>query len=206
LGSLEVNFEEGALVASNKYIVGRASDLAEGERMIVEVNNRSIGIFNVDGKYFGLANRCPHKGAEMCRGHVVGHLSSSGPGEFEYDTARKYVMCPWHGWEFDVVTGQSYFDPTGVRTRPYAVEVEGGAAVISEVDGGEASYTPGEYAVISQNEKFGLVDEAPVELDGRLPGPYTAETIPITVEDDYLVVNLRPARPARGASKVEETA
>src|SRR5664280_3826432 len=77
--------------------------------MIVEVNNRSIGIFNVDGKYFGLANKCPHKGAEMCKGHVVGHLSSDGPGDFEYDTSRKYVMCPWHGWEFDVVTGQSYF-------------------------------------------------------------------------------------------------
>jgi 3-phenylpropionate/trans-cinnamate dioxygenase ferredoxin subunit len=193
-------------VASNKYVVGRASDLGEGERMIVEVNNRSIGIFNINGKFFGLANSCPHKGAEMCKGHIVGHLSSPVPGEFEYDTSRKYVMCPWHGWEFDIATGQSYFDPTGVRTRPYSVEVEGGSAVISEVDGGEASYTPGEYAVIAQDPGFALHEGVVGEVDGRKPGPYSAETIPITVEDDYLVVNFRPVRPPRAARKVEETA
>ena len=186
-------------MASNKYIVGKTSDLPDGERMIVEVNNRSIGIFNVGGKYYGMANTCPHKGAEMCKGHVVGQLTSDGPGHFEYDTSKQFVMCPWHGWEFDITTGQSYFDPTGVRARPYRVEVEDGEAVVTEVEHGEVSYTPGEYAVYAQqhNYNFAVTQEAPVS--GRLPGPYTAETIPITVEDDYIVVNFRPARPPRPA-------
>ena len=196
-------------MASNKYIVGKASDLAEGERMVVEVNNRSIGIFNVGGKYYGLSNVCPHKGAEMCRGHVVGLLSSNGPGHFEYDTSKQFVMCPWHGWEFDITTGQSYFDPTGVRVRPYPVEVEDGQAVISEVEGGEASYTPGEYAVYAQqhNHNFAVTEGKPAgSIGNREPGPYAAETIPITVEDDYLVVNFRPARPPRPAKSGGEQA
>ena len=66
-------------MASRKYVVGRASDVAEGERLIVSVNNRSIGIFNVDGKFYGLPNSCPHKGAEMCRGVLLGELSLLRP-------------------------------------------------------------------------------------------------------------------------------
>jgi 3-phenylpropionate/trans-cinnamate dioxygenase ferredoxin subunit len=172
--------------------------------MIVEVNNRSIGIFNVGGQFFGIANNCPHKGAEMCRGHLVGELTSTGPGELEYDPSRKYLMCPWHGWEFDITTGRSYFDPTGVRARPYQVEVEDGSVALGEVEDGAASYTPGEYAVLTQLHNYNFAvsaEEQPTGQSTRLPGPYTAETIPITVEDDYLVVNLRPPRPVGPAAR-----
>ncbi|WP_433046019.1 Rieske (2Fe-2S) protein [Dactylosporangium sp. CS-033363] len=162
--------------AGRKYVVGRAADLADGERLIVTVGGRSIGIFNVGGKFYGLPNSCPHKGAEMCRGVLVGELSSPRPGEFSYDADRRYVTCPWHGWEFDIATGQSYFDPTGTRTRTYAVEVEPSPG----------SFTPGEYARLVQ-DGFRL----------REPGPYSVETFAVTVEDDYLVVDLAPVRPKR---------
>jgi len=179
-----------AAVASRKYVVGRAADLAEGERMVAVVNNRSIGIFNVGGQYFGLLNRCPHRGAELCHGRFVGDLSATAPGEYHYDAGRRLLMCPWHGWEFDVATGQSYFDPARVRARPYAVDVEKGDLVAREIASGEASFTPAQYAAVA--------DHPPPGQDGRVPGPYKAETVEITVEDDYLVVNLRPPRPARG--------
>jgi nitrite reductase/ring-hydroxylating ferredoxin subunit len=183
-------------VASRKFVVGRADDLADGERMVAVVNNRSIGIFNIGGRYYGLLNRCPHRGAELCQGRFVGNLTAEAPGVYAYDASRQLLMCPWHGWEFDVATGQSFFDPAGVRARPYTVEVEKGAIVARELETGETSFTPQQYAAIAG-------DQAPGP-DGRIPGPYKAETVEITVEDDYLVVNLRPPRPARAASTNQE--
>lgn len=178
-----------AALASRKFVVGRAADLAEGERMVAVVNNRSIGIFNVGGRFYGLLNRCPHRGAELCQGRFVGDLSATAPGEYVYDADKQLLMCPWHGWEFDVATGQSYFDPVGVRARPFAVDVEKGEIVAREIESGEASFTPAQYAAVAGDQ--------PPGPNGRVPGPYRAETVEITVEDDYLVVNLRPPRPAR---------
>lgn len=177
-------------VANRRYVVGRAADLADGERMVAVVNNRSIGIFNIGGRYYGLLNRCPHRGAELCQGRFVGDLSAAAPGDYRYDADRRLLMCPWHGWEFDVATGQSYFDPVRVRARPFAVDVEKGDIVAREIERGEASFTPARYAAVAGHP--------PPGPDGRVPGPYRAETVDITVEDDYLVVNLRPPRPARG--------
>jgi nitrite reductase/ring-hydroxylating ferredoxin subunit len=181
--------------------VGRASDLKDGERMIVTVNNRSIGIFNVGGRFHGLPNQCPHKGAEMCRGVLVGDLSSPAPGTFVYDSGRKFITCPWHGWEFDVETGQSYFDPGRTRVRTYAVEVEDGNAALADLGGGSVnqSPTPEEYVRMAQ-AGYKLSEEgggAASAAGTRVPGPYSVETVTVNVEDDYLIVDLAPARPRR---------
>jgi nitrite reductase/ring-hydroxylating ferredoxin subunit len=150
--------------STRRYVVGKVADVPEGGRIIVDVNGRSIGIFNLAGEFFALLNRCPHAGAEMCRGDVVGEVSSERPGDYRFDGSRKFVVCPWHGWEFDLRTGRSYFDPLRTRVRRYEVEVQSGSAV-SGTD--------------------------------RTPGPYTAETLEISVEDDYLVVDLSPSRRTR---------
>jgi nitrite reductase/ring-hydroxylating ferredoxin subunit len=180
---------------ANKYVVGRVADLPVGSRLLVEVGGRSIGVFNIDGRYYGLINRCPHKGAEMCRGNIVASLSSDRPGHFTYDPETKLLMCPWHGWEFDVRTGQSYVDPGRTRIRTYDVEVAGGGEVVPLVETGELGVAkdparpgPDEFAA-----------SGPLQIDetGRAKGPYTAETIEVVVEDDYVVVNLRPRRAGR---------
>jgi 3-phenylpropionate/trans-cinnamate dioxygenase ferredoxin subunit len=143
-------------------------DVPEGGRLIVDVDGRSIGVFRVDGRYYALLNRCPHLGAELCRGEVLGLLESDAPGRYRHDPNRKLLACPWHGWEFDLATGQSYFDPERTRVRPYAVAVEAGDVVARDVGDGRAA------------------------LAGDLTkGPYMAETFPVSVEDDYLVLTLR---------------
>lgn len=167
----------------DRFVVARASDLGDGERLLVELNGRSIGIFNLSGRYYGLLNRCPHRGAELCKGQVSGMVCSEAPGEFEYDRTRPLVLCPWHGWEFDITSGQSFFDPRGLRARPYQVDVEAGSAVMSEMDRGEVAWTPEQHAE--------LVGKGRAPGFGAVPGPYKVETIDVAVEDDYLVVNLR---------------
>jgi nitrite reductase/ring-hydroxylating ferredoxin subunit len=185
---------------ARKFVVGKVDELKDGEGMVVTVNDRSIGVFQVHGEFYGLVNRCPHKGGELCKGRLVGNLMSDGPGRFTYDASTKLLMCPWHGWEFDVRTGQSYLDPTTVRVRPYQVQVEEGQLVLNEVDAGQVGVSAGDRRPIEQ----GTLPH-PV-VPGRLPGPYQAETIPITVEDEYIVVNLDPVRPPRRPKPVEETA
>jgi len=118
----------------------------------VTVRGRSIAVFNLDGEFFGLFNRCPHQGGPMCEGILTGLIESHEPGKYEYSRAGEIIRCPWHGWEFDVRTGQSFCDPSKINLRSYPVEVAEGQRVVQ--------------------------------------GPYVAETIPVTVEEQYVIVDL----------------
>lgn len=107
-----------------KHVVARADEIPPGDRKIVEVEGRSIGIFNLGGEYFALRNRCPHQGGALCEGRLWGVLRADLPGEFEYEPRREILTCPWHGWEFHVRTGRSWCAPEWLRVRSYPLSVE----------------------------------------------------------------------------------
>ena len=56
----------------SRQVVARKAEVAPGSCKIVSARGREIGLFEIGGEYFGLSNRCPHKGAELCRGMIVG--------------------------------------------------------------------------------------------------------------------------------------
>lgn len=147
----------------SRHVVARIDELADGDRKIVEIQGRSIGLFRVGEKYFAVRNVCPHQAGPLCRGHTTGLLESSGPGEFRYSRRGEMLRCPWHGWEFDIRTGQSWVDPARLRVRAYRTSVESGRDL--------------------------LTDEPPAATAG-VPGPYTAETYQVSVDEDYVVVEL----------------
>ena len=105
-------------------------ELPPGTRKFLTIDERPIAIFNIKGEFFGLLNRCPHQGAALCEGPLIGLAQSSDPGEIEYTRLGEIIRCPWHGWEFDIRTGQSYCDPKRFRARAYPVNVEPGASVV----------------------------------------------------------------------------
>ena len=151
----------------DKYVVARADDVPEGERIIVEVEGESIGIFHHEGEFYAVRNKCPHQGAELCKGLMVGLLEAERPGQFRFDMTHKLLACPWHGWEFDLKTGESYFDPQRTRVRQFPVELQDGETVAQSVGGGQ---------------KDGI----------RLAkGPYKLDLLPVSVEEEYLVLTLR---------------
>ena len=135
-----------------RHVVARVSDIPEGSRRCVEVEGRAIGIFNVKGEFYALLDRCPHEGGSLCRGDIVGLLESDDPGKYRYTRQGEMVKCPWHGWEFDIRTGQSWCEPKRTRVRRYNVSVQSGG-----------------------------------ELE---KGPYRVETCPVSVEENYVVIEL----------------
>jgi 3-phenylpropionate/trans-cinnamate dioxygenase ferredoxin subunit len=88
----------------------------------------------------------------MCEGILTGLIESDEPGRYSYSRKGEIIRCPWHGWEFDVRTGQSYCEPERIQVRSYPVEVAEGQRVVQ--------------------------------------GPYVAETVPVSVEEQYVVVDV----------------
>lgn len=89
--------------------VAKLKQLSEGCGIQVEVDGQSIALFRLHGKVYALDGTCPHKGGPL--------------GEGEIDGA--YVSCPWHGWQFDVATGQCHGRATkSVVSYPVRVDSE----------------------------------------------------------------------------------
>ena len=145
-----------------KYVVCAADEIPPGARKVVEVAGRSIGIFNLGGEYFALRNSCPHQGGPLCVGQVSGFLMARVPGEYTYVRRGEIVRCPWHGWEFDIRTGQSWFDPQKTRVRTYPVSIKAQPAPAPN----------------------------PLAEAGLEKGPYVAESYPVTVEQRMIVVEI----------------
>jgi 3-phenylpropionate/trans-cinnamate dioxygenase ferredoxin subunit len=147
-----------------KHVVAKVGEIGPGTRLIVTVAGRSIGVFNVGGKLYALRNRCPHQGGPLCEGGPVqSRLESAGPGNYLLRTETKLVACPWHGWEYDLATGQSWWSPTRSRVRAYPVSVLADELMEESLEPGPA---------------------------GRIKGPYVAETYEVGVAEALVVVEL----------------
>jgi 3-phenylpropionate/trans-cinnamate dioxygenase ferredoxin subunit len=110
-----------------RHVVARVGDIPPGSSRLVELRGRRIALFHADGAYYALADRCPHEGGSLCAGRLVGRLTSPGPGQYCLQHPRELVQCPWHGWEFDLRTGQSWCDPRRLKVRSFKVTVEPGS-------------------------------------------------------------------------------
>jgi nitrite reductase/ring-hydroxylating ferredoxin subunit len=180
-----------------RYVVGTVDEIQPGTRKIVDVDGRSIGVFNVNGEYFAVLNRCPHQAGPLCKGNTHGLLRADMPGEYHYSRPGEILRCPWHGWEFDLRTGQSWFDPVQVRVRRYDVTVESGASLMSERGGetGTGDVVPPAAPGTTPEEIAAAADPNAVEptdpwMEGMQPGPYVAETFPVVVEQQYVIVEI----------------
>ena len=147
--------------ATARYVVAAVDEIAPGERKIVTVAGRSIGVFNVGGEFFALRNRCPHQGGALCEGQLWGVLQSERPGEFDFRPSREVIACPWHGWEFHLRTGQSWCAPEKLKVSRYAVNLVTGQDL-----------------------------EGDPPAPGMVKGPYVAETYPVARDGAYLMVEL----------------
>ena len=115
--------------AGTRYAVGAIDEFVAGQAKLVEVNGRSIGIFRIDDQIIAVLNLCPHAGAPLCRGQVRGTTLSGAPGEFRWGRQGEILACPWHGWEFDLLTGECLTDRR--KLHRYPVYIEDGMVYVS---------------------------------------------------------------------------
>lgn len=106
-----------------QLIVCKADEIAPGERHIFESEGISIGVYNIKGSFHAIKNVCPHAGAPLCRGHIQTTHRPGAVGEFVPALEGRVLRCPWHGWEFDIVTGKGLYDRNS-RVATYPVEVD----------------------------------------------------------------------------------
>lgn len=107
----------------NRVTICAATEIAKGEKRIVQLEKFSVGVFNIEGKFYAIKNACPHYGAPLCQGHIQTTHRPGEVGEFEPALEGRVIRCPWHGWEFDVVSGKGLYDRNG-RVATYAVEMD----------------------------------------------------------------------------------
>ena len=92
---------------ANFVKVAQAADIPDGEGRSFEIEGKTIAVFNVGGQFHATDGTCPHRGGPLGEGYLE----------------EKVVTCPWHGWRFDVTTGQSPVNPTAtIPCLPVKVE------------------------------------------------------------------------------------
>lgn len=117
-----------------EYAVAKETDLADGERILVEVEERSIGVFRIDGEYYAYADFCVHQGGPCCEGKLSGTRTATFDREalethVEWVHEGKVLTCPWHGWEFELTSGDCLSN-TNYRLPDYPVRTEGGEIIV----------------------------------------------------------------------------
>jgi nitrite reductase/ring-hydroxylating ferredoxin subunit len=90
-------------------VVCRTDEIPTGERKIIEVNGLSIGVFHHNGQWYALRNSCLHRGGPVCTGTLENNI----------------LICPWHGFQYDVTNGRLIEDPSA-KLATYPVEVRDG--------------------------------------------------------------------------------
>ena len=122
-------------MTSNGHDIGALKDFDCGRPYRVEVGGRALVVVRRDDdRLYALRDTCPHQGARLSDGRVGGTSLACKPGEvIEYGRIGEILTCPWHGWEYDLCTGQSLINPQRVRVAAYPVRVESGRVLVDLV-------------------------------------------------------------------------
>ena len=90
--------------------IAPTTELPNGERLFIEVEGKSLVVFNIADQYFAIGDVCSHDDGPVGDGDIEG----------------LNIVCPRHGGEFDVRTGQAVQMPAVVDIPAYPVRVVDG--------------------------------------------------------------------------------
>src|SRR5919201_1489223 len=114
-----------AAADSTRVVVCAVGDVPEGGMLAVELDGRKyVVVRDAVGGYHALRDICPHEGAPLSAGSL--HRVVVGDRQGDYRLSEQCVLrCPWHGWEYDVATGQSLVEPDSVRVNRLPLQIQG---------------------------------------------------------------------------------
>jgi nitrite reductase/ring-hydroxylating ferredoxin subunit len=114
--------------------VAKLTDVPDGDYRIFALDALEVGIFRVGDKILAYENICPHAGGPVCQGkifHQVEELITADKKSVGLRFGKqRHIVCPWHGYEFDLESGCHPGDPA-VRLNPVKVAVRDGLLYVS---------------------------------------------------------------------------
>ena len=112
-----------------EYLVGTVSEFTDEDRKIITIGDHKIVVFKHNEQMHALHSVCPHSGGPVGEGMLIGRVEGVvGPGgeylgdKFSDDVT--HIVCPWHGWEYDICTGKAAGFPK-IGLKKYETEVRG---------------------------------------------------------------------------------
>ncbi|AKR57749.1 Rieske [2Fe-2S] domain, putative [Devosia sp. H5989] len=120
---------------SREVVLGRHEDLKSRQRIVVDVDGTGVGVYFVGDEVRAYLNICPHMGGPVCQGKIMPRTleqvaengKSLGLG---FSKDQLHIVCPWHGFEFDMMTGRHPINPN-VRLKAIPVQVRDGQVVLT---------------------------------------------------------------------------
>ncbi len=118
---------EGApirLAQGREHVVATVDEIPPGSSKVVPIGRHGVGVYNVDGTFYAIANYCPHEGGPLCAGRARGRtvVDESVPGDSVMVRDNEFIYCPWHQWGFELATGTTAVKPEwSIRTYPVRV-------------------------------------------------------------------------------------
>ncbi len=97
-----------------RYIkVAKMNEMPPGTCREFHANGKVIALFNVNGQFYATDNTCLHRGGPLGQGVLEGEV----------------VTCPWHGWQYNVTTGETVFNEQ-MKVETFEVKVEGDDIIV----------------------------------------------------------------------------
>ncbi len=114
--------------------VGAAASFKPRDRKVVVAGGREIGVFRLGTKFYAWENRCAHAGGPVCQGKIMNRVEERIDAEgrsvgMRFSRTRINIVCPWHGYEYDIRTGCHQGNPE-VRLNPVKVRLKGGMVYV----------------------------------------------------------------------------
>ncbi|HOY21391.1 MAG TPA: Rieske (2Fe-2S) protein [Haliscomenobacter sp.] len=102
-----------------KYYFDELTALQEGYFIIRQLGNHSVGATIHEGKPIVLLDYCPHAGAPICKGKIL-----PKPVAMQLEENHPVLRCPWHGWEFNMKSGDTFKFHSNLRLPKLQYELE----------------------------------------------------------------------------------
>ncbi len=119
-------------MASSEHDIGSIDDFQSGRAYPMSVGGRQLAVVRNNDAFYAFRDICPHQGAHLSSGLVSGSPKPCLPGdEIVLDKTGQIIVCPWHGWEFDLNNGDPLAESCRGQLKTYAVEVKSDRVIIT---------------------------------------------------------------------------
>jgi nitrite reductase/ring-hydroxylating ferredoxin subunit len=115
----------------NRHTICRVEDVVVGKLLPVTIGRSAIIVYRLPtGDVKAISGRCPHQGADLSYACITGTTTGDHPHEVSVDRLGEILRCPWHGFEFDLMTGCPLVKSSSMRLREYRTVIEGDNIII----------------------------------------------------------------------------